>query len=418
MSPKELTAQWIEYLKGNGIANKQSKADGKLIYLKNVTSGDLTKFLEVHTDFDPALIKRAINTVLKNKKPGTAVATQQQAPAQGTDKTQGQQPAIQGPVTQPAAAPKKFNTDDAEDIESHEPRQQPQQPNQKPKVKPMGRDSSGKMRYKPVNEDIRDMGQPDLDENDVESVFKMLTNPPKQQQKPKQGSKYPFKNAKVPSKSGEDAKAQELDELKNVIAKKMKPEQRKMLWDLLQPSTVAEAFANSDDVSKILTNISKLHSGSGKLDLEDLKRAWQKASSPDSTDKIQQLLQHLGYDDISIEKSINAAMGPQSNSEEDEDETGENQATEAIKKIADYIKQVGLTNEIIEFLKTNFSNDITPKPGMFQKMKNFGNKVFGRKTTTEEIRRIFVNILKEDRKYLPEIHRLIEASNLGRSRKK
>jgi hypothetical protein len=417
MSPKELTAQWIEYLKSSGIANKQSAPDGRLNYLRKVTVPDLSKFLEIHGDFNPVVIKKAISSVLANKKPGTAVATQQQ-PQQGAGNQQQptNNPAIQGPAAQPTPAPKKFNTDDAEDIEPHEPTQQ-QQP-QKPRVKPVGRDASGKMRYKPVNEDIRDVGQPDLDEDDVENVFKLLLNPPKQQPKPKQGSKYPFKNAKTPAVSGDEAKAQELEQLKEFISKKMNSTQRKMLWDLLQPSTVAEAFASSDDASKIFAAISKMHSNTGNLDIEDLKRAWQKAHSPDTVAEIKQLLQHLGYDDKSIDQAIYSSVGPQSDDDEEEDDSGQNQVDEAVKKIADYIKQAGITNEVVEFMQKHFAEDISPKPGMFQKMKNFGNKMFGRKATTEEIKRIFVNILKEDRKCLPEIQRLVEASNLGRSRKK
>jgi len=201
----KLTREWIQYLKNNKIVALQSDpSTGKLNYKKKVTIDDLTRFLELKTDFNEEEVGNAIHMVLarkaqsKNqpalpgKQPGTAVGPVMQP----------QQRPKQIPNNKPIPVKKKYSKDDAEDID-----------------------------FRDINEALSDNTSLDLDESDVESIFSILLS----------GKSAPQKNTRSPGRppaqaNADDAELKKLEDvrrLKRVIRDTMTPAQRKALWRLL-----------------------------------------------------------------------------------------------------------------------------------------------------------------------------------------
>ena len=177
---------------------------GKLNYRRKVTTSDLVHFLQVKTDYDDNVINSAIDTALGNRsaQPSNLPAAQDQ------DQTQD------SPPNPSAKSQKQYNTDDATDVEPRygsrtalpSPRaalpapgtsqgaaqQEPQEP---PAPGPQGRtQGGGKVKgqvsqtpgavrkraarsRRGVNEDFKDDPGEELSEQDVETVFKILSSP-------------------------------------------------------------------------------------------------------------------------------------------------------------------------------------------------------------------------------------------------
>ena len=68
-------------------------------------------------------------------------------------------------------------------------------------------------------------------------------------------------------------------------------------------------------------------------------------------------------------------------------------------------------------MQQNFPEDLKPKQSMWQKAKSYGNNLFGKKATTEDVKKIFTLILKEQRTAIPAIIKTIEHTRLGRNKK-
>lgn len=199
---QSLTRNWIQFLKNNQIVDlKSDPATGKLTYKKKVTSTELTRFLQVKTDYSEEQILNAIRMVLaKNNVNGgapklsntvnTGVATQPAGrPAPKS---------IAGPrAPAPPAPRRKYNNDDAEDVEY--------------------KDS--------VAEALIDAPGDELSEDDIEQIFRILT------------SRSP--RAAAPPAPAEDpaqlqaAKEEKIRKIKRLVRDTMSDTQRKALWRAL-----------------------------------------------------------------------------------------------------------------------------------------------------------------------------------------
>lgn len=385
MDFNQLIKEWILYLKSNKIASAQSDPKtGKLKYLRKVSVEDLYSFLDYKTDFSRTTIEKAIQSVLKNRPTNNLPSTNVNHASAGVVP-----PSRQTATQQPKQ--KKYDTSNATDVE---PRYGP-----RPSLPAPGS----------LTEDIVDDQSPELHEKDVEAIFKILTTA---KSKPKTD------NVAAKQKKMSAVRNTELKKLQEVISKTMTPAQRKQLWDKLQSTPVQEAYVERNEAESILKTAAEINNNSSyyqnKIDLNDLRSAWAKAGYPDDTDDIKALLLKFGFDEETIDNAITQVVGSDDSGEETDS------ASQVIDKIASYIKKAGLTNDIIKFMQENFANDIKDvetKQGLFKRAANFGKNLFKRKATTEDVRKIFTEILKEDRKDLSYLIKTDEMSRLGRNRK-
>lgn len=198
---RELTKGWIDFLKRNQIVDLKSNPDGKLNYRKPVTADLLLRYLRNTAEFQEEDIKRALRQVLANKatngQPPQASSPEKLPPEQKKQLGAPERPKLGTNVSSPApAAPKKkYSTDDATDID-----------------------------FKDINEAIIDRTGIEISEDDVESVFRILTTPAAPATEP----------AQVVDKEAEFAKrSAELNRIKRMIRELMTDSQRKALWRAL-----------------------------------------------------------------------------------------------------------------------------------------------------------------------------------------
>ena len=121
----------------------------------------------------------------------------------------------------------------------------------------------------------------------------------------------------------------------------------------------------------------------------------------------------MGYDRGTVDNVISSVVDGDDEDTEDDSESRQKSSSQAITKIAAYIQKAGLTDEITKFMQENFAEDLKPKQSMWQKTKGFGKNLFGRKATTEDVKKIFTLMLKED----INIVKTIEHAKLGRNKK-
>jgi hypothetical protein len=494
---KRLTRDWIQFLKSNQIvALNSDPTTGKLAYKKKVTADDLSRFLETKTDFDEETINNAIQTVLSKKgtprlpdktdepKPGKAPTPN--PPAPGTPPKSGEPPTPGTPQS------KKYNTDDATDVEVKSPR--PGLPAPQPKEDPaktankqemmqltkgqgltrnddgtLGvtiddpEDPSGntslnltyddnynivgKKKYRNVpDEDTpttshrqhtggKLAGQQSQTRNAI-NKRNARTKPGDQMQLVEEFTDKPIELEEkdvedvfallYPTEAPEDKKQADLDKLKDLVKTKMSASQRKELWRALNESVLFEEYVDKDDVRELFKYATKLKGN--KIDIEDLRLAWKKAGYPSDTNDIAAILQRAGFGNNEIDRVFNEVLGEYKDEGDDEEYVDDEEDTPpspAIIKIAEYVKKNGIKDELVAFLQKEFGKELSepeepapePKKSMFDRAKEFGKKMFSRKATTEEVRQIFTNILKEERTMLSARIKEQEQRLLGRSRK-
>lgn len=378
MSDKELIKKWIQYLKNNQIVSMQSDPSGRLKYAKKVTSADVKHFLQVEGNFSDEDIDKAIASV---RKPSTAVATVQ--PQQDKPK-QPQQP----------PKPKQYDNSDATDVE---PRYGP-----RPALPPGPRPGLPR----PVREDITDDSGVELSEPEVEHIFDTLTSAAA-------AASDAAAEPKAPPPAA-DPKV-EINQLKRVIRDKMTDAQRRSLWHALNDATVAppepvtESAVSNSDINAIFNAAANLRQApkskwnffkpdKPKITLDDLKREYEK-ERPDDLRDIQHMLKNVGYDDAEINKVFSEVFGS-----DDNDEYQEPTNSPAVTKIAEYIKSKGMEREIIAFMKQEYP-------------EIFNESYITKKVMIEDIEKILVRIVREDRNALPRIAKATEHIRLGRNKK-
>ncbi len=256
----ELTRGWIKYLKNNRLVKGNSDPKtGKLIYIKQPNVQNLIKYLRITDEFDDdtirVTIKKALSSkmgddqtgkepepdaqkALPGKEPGEDLSTwhhNEMRPGERQDRipqsTQAAQP-------QQAQNKRRYNTDNAQDVEVKTPGRVPprlggppetrraptEQPPQTPPRKPRF-----KYRHR-VQEAFYDRQGAELSEDDIEAVFRALLSPQaggQQQGEPQQGETEQDPN-EVTARN-----QQHMRELKRMIREVMTPQQRKALWRAL-----------------------------------------------------------------------------------------------------------------------------------------------------------------------------------------
>jgi len=244
----QLTKSWIQYLKNNQIVDLKSDPNtGKLNYKRSVTASDLSDFLELKTDYTPDQIANAIHMVLSKKAIGRQPGKLQNKPIPSSDLSTwhhsemrpgafppkqvgpGQQkignkerPALDAPLQT-----KQLGHDPLADVSDVDYRDIPDEPKQE---KPEGRFKKW-LKKKGLREDFREEQGFELDEKDVEEVFKILSGSQASQQSPDVDNKKSV--PPVSSEKSPEERAEELNKLKRVIRDVMSDAQRKSLWRAL-----------------------------------------------------------------------------------------------------------------------------------------------------------------------------------------
>lgn len=219
---RELTKDWIRWLKNSQIVDLKSDPNtGKLNYRREVSADDLASFLDARTDFTQEQINNAIKMVLarKNianqpsklqkpepKQPGKDLSTWSYYGMSPGDPVNKQQKDSTGQrkIGNNANKPKgvKYDPKSVSDVNY--------------------RDLPGKN----MKEDIRDLPEPSINENDVETIFRILLSPALA------GSQNQPENNVSPEEAL--AKKQEdMRKIKELIRDVMTDSQRKSLWRIL-----------------------------------------------------------------------------------------------------------------------------------------------------------------------------------------
>jgi hypothetical protein len=174
--------------------------------------------------------------------------------------------------------------------------------------------------------------------------------------------------------------------------------------------------ADAEALFKDAANLRSKSSGLGKLfpglrkekiELEDLRKAWANGLEGDGSDgysndthDIKQILLKFGFG----EKEINKVFAEVFKS----DKTGYDEiqdapaGSKAVQKVADLAKKHGLTKQLKAFLEQEFAEDL---------------RIDKKKVTTEEIKKLFNEMLHENRSERMKLIGIQENSYLGRQRK-
>lgn len=137
-----------------------------------------------------------------------------------------------------------------------------------------------------------------------------------------------------------------------------------------------------------------------QVDYGDLFNAWSQEGSPTGEAEIRDFLKKFGFNDKSVNKVFTAVLG---------DEGADGSRSAQVEELANYIIKNGYKDEIIQFIETNYKEQLFQQKGMFGRKKD--------KVVYEDIRRIFEMMAKEDRPELESLLKLQEQNSLGRSRK-
>lgn len=275
---KDLTQDWIKYLKNNQIANLQSNpTTGRLSYRRQPTVGDLVKYLTSRNEFDEDEINRSIRTVISARpekvEPKGELSTWHQTELRpGEPRPKNQLPSSSEPRStertlathtgnksqeEPQQTQKKYSNDEVEDVDfrdverelkqipskqpgiEHKPAEQPKKKTRKkrqPNTQPQGQEPPSqpeqpkykprfKLRTKKVNEDFYDHSGTELTEKEIKQVFNILLAPKPTKEKPKKGELTPEEK--------ELKKQEDMRKLRYLVRDVMTPAQRKTLWRIL-----------------------------------------------------------------------------------------------------------------------------------------------------------------------------------------
>lgn len=234
---QELLRGWIQYLKNNQIVDLQSKKSGRLNYKRKPNVSDLVDYLDTETDYSAEDIKSAIKQVLDSKASSEPTDTDN-LPAERPDRPastwhqRGMSPGTPEPdnYREPLDSPekeKKYSNDDAEDIPFRDigPAGQRTGKNNFPELP--GPKRKPRLKYKDVfKEAIYDKPGIELDEKDIQAIFKILATPKAPEKKGEEPT--------PPTASEIEAKKQEeVRKIKRLIRDTLTDSQRMALWRAL-----------------------------------------------------------------------------------------------------------------------------------------------------------------------------------------
>ena len=466
----ELTKAWIQYLKNNQIVALQSDPKtGKLTYKKKVTTDNLSQFLQSETSYDKGTINNVIQSVITGTplppapKPGAPAPTP--APKPGVPPKPGAPATTPAPKPgapaqapkpgAPAQAPKpKSKEEIAKDLRKQEMMkltrgrglvrdgdklkatvEDPDDPTGETDInleydedynllnKSKRNNVTGekipessfssylpKSLRKNIIEAIVDKPT-EVKEKDVQSIFSTLLS-----QAPSGASaEEPAAAPTEPAPEDAEKKAADVAKLKNLIGTGMTPAQRKELWTSLKGTALSESGVDRREAIQILKYAAKIKH---TIKLEDLQASWSKAGYPTDLDEIAKILNKAGFGRTDIKDIFDEVIGDDGSEDYEDEESG---PSPTIIKIIDYINKNGIKDDILAYMEEEFGDELNaPEPekkGWFDKVKDFGKRIFTREATVKEIEQIFTKILLKERTELPMRIKEQEQRSLGRKRK-
>jgi len=178
------------------------------------------------------------------------------------------------------------------------------------------------------------------------------------------------------------------------------------LLDLMEseinPSDTAAIFKGAADLRDNPGIMGKMFKSLRKnpVNVADLQTSWTRAGRPDDIRDIKIILKKHGFADKEINKVFSSVLG--------KDDSQQTKGSPAIFKIAEYAKKSGIDQDLIDFMQEEYKDLIAT----IKESDDFSGKV-----VMEDIKKIFDNIIREDRYDLPELIRAEENTNLGRNKK-
>jgi len=160
-------------------------------------------------------------------------------------------------------------------------------------------------------------------------------------------------------------------------------------------------FRDAVSVRSTPTGLGRVFKGlrKDKIDINDLQQAWKDNGFPDDTADIENILKGHGFSKEEIRKVFSNVFGKSDADTGFEDPI----SSSAVQKVADYIKKRGLTNEVVEFMRREYKfNESMSYPG---------------KVVIEDVRRIFSEIVHEERSARNELIKSLDIIQLGRGKK-
>lgn len=355
----DLKRSWIQYLKNNRIVALDSNPKtGQLTYRKKPTTDDLTHFLQNETHYDKQIINDVIQSIISRN---TVTAPEPTKRAGGK---------VPGVVSQTPNAVRK-------------------------------REARAAQKSTPITEEFD--APREISEKDVEEIFSLLLS-----QGPS-GITASAANTE-PQQNNTSKKEQDIVRLKNLIRTGMTPSQRKELWLHIMPDALSETRADRREAKEILKHATQINHN---ISIEDLQALWARAGYPTDLNKIAIILNKAGFSRPDIEDIFDEVLGTEHNN-------NTQQPSPTIQKMADYIIQNGIRDEVVAYMQKEFGEELNKsdsepeKSSWMDKAKNFGKKIFAREATNEEVKHLFTKILlREQRAPLREQ----EQQALGRVRK-
>jgi hypothetical protein len=149
-------------------------------------------------------------------------------------------------------------------------------------------------------------------------------------------------------------------------------------------SDISALFKAATEPKKQSGLLGKLLGGKDrpKLTVDELQQAWKEEGYPDDIRDITAILKSKGYDGRDIQSIISDVLGS----------SGENASTDAVTRVVSFVKKNGIEQEVLAFLK----------------------KEYNLNESSQDIFKIFKEIVKEDRVGLK---RDTEKSQIGRNKK-
>jgi hypothetical protein len=170
---------------------------------------------------------------------------------------------------------------------------------------------------------------------------------------------------------------------------------------LLNPVDTKAIFKSAADFRNNPTGVARLFKGlkKDKIDVNDIMQEWLSQGRPDDTRDISKLLsKKFGFNDKEINKVFSKVFGQDKKTGKAEEPV----SSPAIKKIADYIRKNGLSDEIKTFMQEEFGKEL----GISES-----------KMMYEDIKRVFMHIVQEERSDRFELIKHLEQTQLGRIKK-
>ena len=169
----------------------------------------------------------------------------------------------------------------------------------------------------------------------------------------------------------------------------------------LNPADTKAVIQAAADLRNNPTGVARLFKGlrKDKIDANDISQEWLAQGRPDDTRDIKRILStKFGFNDKEINKVFSKVFGQ----DKDTGQAEQPVASPTIQKLADYMKKNGLADDMKAFMQEEFGPELGLKES---------------KMMYEDIRRVFMHIVQEERTDRLELIRQLEQTQLGRTKK-